>query len=451
MGARLRRRTLAVVLVLAAFVRPELGAQRPAKLRLVRCAPRASLPCLTTRLSLPADAALAAAELDSAAEVHAWTGTLGAARLIGPGVEVGRSATPLRLMVLLDRSGSMAGEGIAFTRLTLRSFLEGLDSTSVRVAVAGFESRGVVAGIDSARFLPPPDAARVLDRLPAPDRAANTALYSALVAGVRRVAAAREATPGAEGAILLVTDGRNDVGHPGDDPGLLGGSAALADAARTTEAGGSRVWILGVGGNLSRDEIATLAGRHGEALTVSLDPNAMAARLAAIGRQLRPGRTLTFGAQGGGTSALARAPWLGTAALWAGGRPVVTQPLAWQPPLFALPAFEGVAPVATVPAALRDLAAGAPQAGMRWPMAALFVLGGLVLWVAAPRFAWARPPREARPAPAARAEPAAAPPADSGALRRDVQEAAPRKPGDITQEFPVFSAASTPSHRAPGK
>jgi hypothetical protein len=357
-------------------------------------------------------------------------------------------------MVLLDRSGSMVGEGIAFTRITLRSFLEGLDSSTVRVAVAGFESRGVDAGIDSASFLPPAEAARALDRLPTPDRAANTALYSALVAGVRRVAAARAAVPGAEGAILLVTDGRNDVGHPGDDAGLLGGSAALADAARTAEASGSRIWILGVGESLSRDEIATLAGRHGQALTVSLDPNAMAARLGTIARQLRSARALTFGAQGGGSAALARAPWLGTAALWTGGRPVLTQSLEWRPPLFALPAFEGVAPPATVPAELRELAASAAPAGMRWPMAGLFLLGGVVLWIAVPRFVWARP-REAPIAPvsraAAAAEPAAVAASDPGALRRDVQEAAPRKPGEITQELPALSAPSTPSRRAPGR
>ena len=410
------------------------------------------MPCLTTRFALTTDAAAAAAELDSAAEAHAWTGVLGGARLTGPGVVAGTTGAPLRLMVLLDRSGSMIGEGIAFTRITLRSFLQGLDSATVRVAVAGFESRRVVAGIDSVTFLAPAEAARALDRLPAPDRAANTALYSALVAGVRRVAAARAATEGAAGAILLVTDGRNDVGHPADDPDLLGGAGGLAEAARTAAESGNGVWILGVGANLSADEISTLAGRRGRAMTVSLDPNAMAARLSTIARDLRNERALTFGAVGGGSAGLARAPWQGTAALWIAGRPVVTQPLSWEPPLFALPAFEGVAPMGTVPAELGDLAAGSGlPGGMRWPIAALFVLAGAVLWVAVPRVAWAQPASVAMPV----AEPAAtdrvaAPPPDAGALRRDVQEAAPRKPGDITQEFPALSAPSTPSRRAPG-
>lgn len=440
------------MVALAALNGPPLRAQDPAALRLVHCAPHATLPCLTTRVALTTDGAAAASELDSAAEAHAWTGVLGGARLAGPGVAAGTMGAPLRLIVLLDRSGSMVGEGIAFTRLTLRSFLQGLDSAAVQVAVAGFESRRVVAGIDSVSFLAPAEAARALDRLPAPDRAANTALYSALVAGVRRVAAARAATEGAAGAILLVTDGRNDVGHPGDDPELLGGADGRAEAARTAEESGDRVWILGVGGNLSSDEISTLAGRRGHAMTVSLDPNAMAARLATISRQLRNERTLTFGAAGGGSAGLARAPWQGTAALWIAGRPVVTQPLAWQPPLFALPAFEGVAPAGTVPAELGDLAAGSGlPGGMRWPIAALFGLAGAVLWIAVPRFAWARPTAVATPpAEPAATRQAAPPPQDAGALRRDVQEAAPRKPEDVTQEFPALSAPSTPSRRAPG-
>ena len=89
--------------------------------RLVRCAAGRDLPCLTTRLALRGRGAESVAALDSAAESHAWTGVLGGARLIGPAIAVPRHIEPpLRLLVLLDRSGSMIGEGIAFTRLRLR-------------------------------------------------------------------------------------------------------------------------------------------------------------------------------------------------------------------------------------------------------------------------------------------------------------------------------------------
>ena len=347
----------------------------------------------------------------------------------------------------------MIGEGIAFTRLTLRSFLEGLDSATTRVAVAGFESRDVNRGIDAAQFLPPRDAARVLDALPVPDRQANTALYSALVRGVAHVASARQAAPGTQGAVLLVTDGRNDVGHARDDPGLLAGEEGLRSAAAAAAGSGSRVWIMGVGDNLSAAEITTLAGSRGTAATVSLDPNAMAERLNAIARELRGARELTFGVGGGAAAALARAPWMGTAAAWRAGKPVLTQTLSWRPPLFALPAYEGVLAAASLPAELGDVAtAGIPASGLRWLMVLFFALVGAVMWLVVPRYAWGLP----APAPAAAAMPAPGPKsrkpaaADPAGLRRDVEEAPPRRPGDVTRELPAVSAASTPSRPARG-
>ena len=435
------------------FAAGALRAQEPVPVRLVRCVPGRDAPCLTARVALARGSAEALSGLDSAAESRAWTGVLGGARLIGPGVTVPRRIEPpLRLLVLLDRSGSMIGEGIAFTRITLRSFIEGLDSATTRVAVAGFESRDVARGIDAARFLPPRDAARALDQLPAPDPQANTALYSALVDGVEHLAAARAAAPGTQGAILLVTDGRNDVGHARDDAGLLGGADGLREAAEAAARSGDGIWIMGVGENLSSAEIATLAGERGSATTVSLDPNAMAARLAAIARELRGSRELTFGVGGGAAAALARAPWAGTAAAWSGGKQVVTQTLSWRPPLFALPAYEGVAEAASLPAELRDVGVSALAGGMRWLMLLFFALSGAVLWLVVPRYAWARQSTAeslAPEAPAPRARPAAA--ADTTGLRRDVTEAPPRKPGDITREMPALNAASTPPRPARGR
>ena len=140
----MKPRRLALALACIAVAPAQAPAQAPAPVRLVRCAAGRDLPCLTTRVALAGPAAVAVARLDSATESRAWTGVLGGARLIGPGVSVPRPIEPpLRLLVLLDRSGSMIGEGIAFTRLTLRSFIMGLDSATTRVAVAGFESRDV--------------------------------------------------------------------------------------------------------------------------------------------------------------------------------------------------------------------------------------------------------------------------------------------------------------------
>lgn len=190
-----------ISVALAGVVLPvALAAQAAAPLRLVRCAPGSDAACLVTRVELPPATALVVGQLDSMAEARGWSGALGGAALLGPGVVVPRAvAPPLRLLVLLDRSGSMIGQGIAFTRITLKAFIEGLDSATVQVAVAGFESRGVRTGIEAAQFLPPPAAARALASLPAPDPQANTALYSALGDGVDRLRAELARAPGARG------------------------------------------------------------------------------------------------------------------------------------------------------------------------------------------------------------------------------------------------------------
>ncbi len=412
-------------------------------LRLVRCTAGADVPCLVARVVLDARSAALVGQLDSTDESRAWTGALAGARLAGPGVAVAqRVEPPLRLLVLLDRSGSMTGEGIAFTRITLRSFIGALDSATVRVAVAGFESRDVSVGIDASRFVPPAEAVRVLEQIPSPDVRANTALYSALVDGSRHVAAAVAAAPGTQGAILLVTDGRNEVGFARDDPGLLAGPDGLARARAALEASGQKIWIMGVGQHVAADELASLAGGGGVAVIARLDPNAMAERLAVISRELRGARELTFGVSGGAAASLARAPWVGAAAAWRDGRPLVTQALAWRPPLYALPAYDGVADAASLPAGMRDAGTGAAGGpGTRLLIALSMGLVGALLWVFVPRVAWMGSsvlPTAAEPAaPASAPRKAPAEAENASGLRRDVQEAPPRKPSDVTAEIPV--------------
>ncbi len=439
-------RALIAVAAIAGLKAAPLSAQAPAPasspVRLVRCAAGADLPCLVTRVTLDGRDAAAVAQLDSASEARAWTGDLGGRRLAGPGVVVSRQVDPpLRLLILLDRSGSMLGEGIAFTRITLKGFINALDSGSVRVAVAGFESRGVDRGIQDARFVAPAEAVRQLAALPVPEAPANTALYSALVSGGRAVSAAVAAAPGTRGAILLVTDGVNDVGRARDDAGLLSGPTGLADAAAAAEANGHRIWIMGVGRGVAGEELRTLAGSHGSVAIAALDPNAMAERLSSILRELRGGRDLTFGVRGGAAaSTLARAPWTGTVAVWREGRPVITRALAWRPPLFALPAYEGVAAAGSLSPALREtVSAGAAPRGMRWLIAIVLGLLGGMLWLIVPRYVWGRQvrvggPVDIAPAAARRKTTATAP---ARGLRSDVQEAPPRRPADVTGEFRV--------------
>jgi len=413
----------------------------PVPLRLVRCAAGSERACLVARLELDERAAGIVAGLDSAAESAAWSGDLGGRRLVGPGVAAGRAITPpLRLLVLLDRSGTMAGQGIAFTRITLKRFIEQLDSASVAVAVAGFESRRVAQGIAAATFVPPAEAAAALERIPPPDLRGNTALYSAMVEAHRKVTDALRTAPGTRGAILLVTDGtENDVGRPGDDPGLLAGPAGLAEAEAAAAASGHDVWIMRVGEGAETQELARLAGPRGRVSVVRLDPNALAARLATTARELRPLRHLAFGVPGGAAAGLARAPWSGNAAVWRNGTMLLARPLSWRPPLFALPAFQGVADPATLPAEIRDAPAGGSAGGVRAIIALFLAIVSGVLLVIVPRLAWRRRDAGAvTPAPPApRAKPEAVARPAAGGLRADVSEAPPRKATDVTGEFPV--------------
>lgn len=413
-------------------------------LTLVRCAARIDVPCLQARVPLDGRGLALLSQLDSAGEAHAWTGDLAGRMLIGPAVTTPHDVTPpLRLLILLDRSGSMIGDGIAYTRITLRSFIQGLDSGSVRVAIAGFESHDVNRLITETQFVSPAQAAEQLARLPTPDPRANTALYSALIAGGARVAAETRAAPGTQGAILLVTDGRNDVGHPRDDAGLLAGADGLRAATSALNGGGQRVWIMGVGKEIAVDTLRMLVGSNGSVTLASLDPNVMATRLATVSKELRRSRELIFAMPAGTEATLARTAWRGIAAAWVGNRQVTARALSWRPPLFAMPAYRGVAPASALTPALREaLGAGSGGASVRWVLALFLALSGGAAWLLIPRLVWLRSadataavadvPDVAAPKQRDKAEVAVQP--DGSGLRRDVEEAAPRQPADITQQ-----------------
>jgi len=157
-------------------------------------------------------------------------------------------------MLLLDTSGSMnrlvANGRTRFdaAKAAVRRSLQSLDEGADFVSIVPFDSHRVAERIRSARF----DATREgierqLQAIPAPDtQANNTALYSAIVEALplmREKAAAGELV-----SLVVFTDGENDVGHPGDDRGLLGSEGLTIAKARVAEA---RVPMTTVGFNLS--------------------------------------------------------------------------------------------------------------------------------------------------------------------------------------------------------
>lgn len=415
-----------------------------APLHLMRCAPGADIPCLQVRLNLDANDAVAARTFDSAGEAHAWTGVLAGNRLLGPSVALSRVITPpLRLLVLLDLSGSMKGSNIAYVRTAIRSdLLSSLDSTSVRVAIAGFESHEVRARIDSVSFLSPAAANAALGRLGDPVAGGGTGLYSAVVAAAARLTKELAATPGAQGAILLVTDGGNDV-RGGGDKDLLDGESGLQQAADAARGPGRGIWILGVGRSIAADVLSRIAGPN--FLKSEVSPVDIGRQLDGIVREFRGARDLTFGLAGGDADELARAGWTGTAALFVADSAVVSRPLSWRPPYFALPAFEGVVDPAAVPPAMRDGGSAMLRAtNVHWLIVGAFALMGVLFGTLVPRLVWMRTieagdaapaPEVERPVVATPRAVAAPPPVPfSGGLRRDVTEVAPRRSDDVTAQ-----------------
>ena len=415
-----------------------LGAIGPVRAQLpdallVRCAENASQACLTTNVELGVDAArrVAAARagtLDSAWRVR-FRGDDGAAfgrRMPGVGTR------PARILMLVDVSGSMRNLGIGTAKIVLKDnllrSLESLGGESVRVAVAPFGSVDVAARIRSARFVTPGQAIDQIEALPAPDRE-NTGLYSAMQLGADRLEAElAQAGPEALGVLVVLTDGNNDVDHPGDDPGLLSGSAGLAVAARAVAASGEVPVVIGLGSAIDPRPLQTLAGPRGRSYVVPLDAFELARPLDDVRDLLASTWEVAIPVPSGGREELGRS-WATIAPrlVLGGGEPVSTGLAVWRPPVLALPAFSGVVSAGVIPAAIAGQPGGGGIVDRRVPLA-LFVLILLALvWLVLPRLLWPRivPAGEAPAAPKKAVKAA-------GGLRADLKEAAPRKPADVT-------------------
>ena len=394
-------RRLALGLALAAVAPIQAAAQT----ELVRCAAGRSVPCFQTRVALKPGAALPG---DSAR----WTGAAGALGFREVDVRsVAGGERPLVLLVLFDVSGSMAGAGMQQTRSALRAFLRELGGSEV--AVVPFGSREVTAGIRGARFGTPAAAERQMDALPPP--AGNTGLYSAVATGAEVLAQRLQSAPaGAQGVLLVLTDGRNDVGHPGDEPGLLAGPEGRGRAVEAVRRARVPVWMVGIGNGVDAGEQAALAGPMGTPHTVEFDPVRLGRTLSGLRGALSTSRQITAVLPPWGRSRLAR----GEARLrveHAGGEPYDTR---WRPPLMALPAFAGVASPSKPLAAL---AMEDEPPGRTLLVFAFFASLLAILWWVVPALIW--PVRGIGPT-------AAAPEGDG--IRPGVREAPPRRPSDVT-------------------
>jgi Mg-chelatase subunit ChlD len=417
------------------------AAQADSGVTLVRCGEKSASACLHVRTTLaPATAgALAPRE-----------GTDGGWRLRHADTELpGRPAAvprqarpPLRLLVLVDVSGSMSDGGLQTARSALRAFLADLPAGSVRAAVVPFASARVAERIRAARFVPAPQAAAQVDALPSPE--GNTALYSAVRDGMQRLGA--EPAPGdtAWNALLVVTDGRNDVGRRGDDPGLLAGQEGRRQAVEAVRASGAYAWMVGIGAGLDAAELRALGAPRGASFIVAEDPVALRRALERIQGWIFTGREFLLPVGGSAQARLAAGPARVQAR--AGG---ASAGGTWVPPVFALPAFQGRAAGAV------DGAAADPWRLRRAAVLAFFAGVLLILWTAVPPLLRSPPPpaRAAAPAFASVPQPVddvtarrrirlrtgGAPVAVAGVvtiapdgLRTGLTEAPPRRPTDVT-------------------
>jgi hypothetical protein len=409
-------------------------------LHFVRCAAERDAACLSVMTTLQPGEAARYAAADLRGDGARWTAALGTAELEGAAVTVPtHTSLPLRILVLVDLSGSMAGSGLEVTRSALRSFLFDVPD-SVRVAIAPFQSRAVEPGIRDVKFVSRDSAFSLLTALPVPG--GNTALYSAAAVGAERLAAeVAAAGPGAWGGLLLITDGANDVGNPGDDPGLLAGPEGRRIATETLGRSGIHAWLIGIGANVSAGELTALGGPGATSLLVGTDPLELARAFAAVQGWLFTERAFVFVLPAGGLTQLAGRESVFELRFRAGeGQPAeVVRTAAYRPPLFALPEIVRGSGVATLS---QNQLASLPDAqtafDRRWPMLLFFAALWLMLWVAVPRVLWpaegaaavAQTPHRA--APSAAAEEARTP---GGGLRIDLEEAPPRSPVDVTGAF----------------
>ena len=303
-------------------------------------------------------------------------------------------------LILVDVSGSMNAKlATGETRFaaaksaighSLEKFVPGVD----RIAIVPFESHNVDSQIARAHFAETKaEALEQVNMLPPPTAKNNTALYSAAVDGLEvlgRQVPSQAAGGSNESMLVLMTDGKNEV-FPGDDHGLLEGSAGLDLASLKVKSSGIQVVGVGFGDPKQIDETALdrISTKH-----------FMAQDQAKLNEIFNFARVLLNSR----ISAAFSSPWPDRASLASmslhvtadlklpSGSTLQSAETIWSTPQMGIPAFEGGCAPDEIRALLRQ---DAPQSSS-WlpvvrPLLVFFGLGLLVLilWFWVPRLVWA--------------------------------------------------------------
>jgi Mg-chelatase subunit ChlD len=349
-------------------------------------------------------------------------------------------------LILVDTSGSMnapmASGGTRFqaAQAALRDFLTALDEKVDRTAIVPFDSHDVVRRIRAAEFVGTrAQALAQIDTLPPPRPANNTAIYSAVTAGVQLLdeqarAAADTAGGAPETLLILMTDGRNEVGRA-DDPGLLDGPNGLARAADAIRASGVQVIAIGFGAAGAVDESAL---RQISARFFPADNPADLRQQFSVARTFLTSRVL----------AVFASPWDDRASLEGrtlrvrasltlpDDRRVVSQEQTWLAPQIGVPAFDGRCGTEELRAALLLVPSSGSALSTLRPILVFTGLGSLLLvfWFWVPRLMWPDQYIGSLPGASgdARWASAKAPP-DRGGKRSGGRPGRPAPPGFETQ------------------
>ncbi len=182
------------------------------------------------------------------------------------------------VVLVVDVSGSMAGEPLAQAKTAARGFVEGLSAIDT-VAVASFsEDVAVVQDFTG-------DREAVFAALEGLQAGGNTALYEAATLSAAKAA---EATSQRR-AIILLSDGLD-----------YGGQSAVSrdDSLAQVQASGVPFFTVGLGSDIDRDYLSALSGGTGGRFLETPTPEGLTQLYADIGSFLRSQYIITVNADG---------------------------------------------------------------------------------------------------------------------------------------------------------
>jgi Mg-chelatase subunit ChlD len=173
-------------------------------------------------------------------------------KVIHVSTQESRTSKGNSVLLLLDTSGSMklsvtSSKGgpsrFAAAKDAIKQSLNGFKDGVDQIAIAQFESHDVVRRIQAARFhSTAKEIIQQVDRLDQPS--GNTALYSAIVESLPILE--RRRAEGYSVALVVFSDGENDIGR-GDDPGLLAGNSGLDAALSAVTKAKVAIFTIGFG------------------------------------------------------------------------------------------------------------------------------------------------------------------------------------------------------------